>query len=200
MEEPTPTETGALVGYARVSTTDQDVAAQTDRLTTTAGCSRIFTETASGALRERPQLDACLDYLRSGDVLVVAKLDRLGRSLSHLIETVQALDARSIGFRSLTENIDTTTAAGRLLMHILGALAEFERALIVERTQAGLAAARTRGRTGGRPPTLTPEKAEAAQALIAAGRTVGQAAEAVGVGRSTLYRHLGNDQPEVATR
>jgi DNA invertase Pin-like site-specific DNA recombinase len=186
--EPLPV-TGALVGYARVSTTDQDVAAQTDRLTA-AGCTRIFPETASGALRERPQLDACLDYLRAGDVLVVVKLDRLGRSLSHLIETVQALDDRGIGFRSLTENIDTTTAAGRLLMHILGALAEFERALIVERTQAGLAAARARGRTGGRPPVMTIGKIEAAEALVATGRTVAQAAEAVGVGRSTLYRHL----------
>jgi DNA invertase Pin-like site-specific DNA recombinase len=187
-----PTHTGTLIGYARVSTADQDVAAQTDRLTA-AGCSRIFTETASGALRERPELDACFDYLRAGDVLVVVKLDRLGRSLGHLIETVQALDDRGIGFRSLTENIDTTTSSGRLLMHVLGALAEFERALIVERTQAGLAASRARGRTGGRPLAVTPEKVEAAQALIAAGRTVGQAAEAVGVGRSTLYRHLDAD-------
>lgn len=193
METTAPTATGALIGYARVSTTDQDVAAQTDKLTA-AGCTRIFPETASGALRERPQLDACLDYLRPGDVLVVAKLDRLGRSLGHLIDTVQTLDSRGIGFRSLSENIDTTTAAGRLLMHILGALAEFERALIVERTQAGLAAARSRGRTGGRPPSMTPEKVEAARALIAGGRTAAEAAAAVGVGRSTLYRHLG-EQP-----
>jgi DNA invertase Pin-like site-specific DNA recombinase len=204
--KPAPTGTGALIGYARVSTADQDVVAQIDRLTA-AGCTRIFPETASGALCERPQLDACLDYLRPGDVLVVVKLDQLGRSLGHLIETVQSLDTRGVGFRSLTEKIDTTTtttttttAAGRLLMHILGALAEFERALIVERTRAGLAAARARGRTGGRPPAMTPEKVEAAQALIVAGRTVRQAAEAVGDGRSTLYRHLGEEQTAATAR
>lgn len=180
----------ALIGYARVSTHDQTTDPQTDALTG-AACERIFVETASGALRDRPRLTDALDYMRPGDVLVVAKLDRLGRSLSHLIETLADLDARQIGFRSLTEGIDTTTAAGRLLTHILGAIAQFERDLIIERTHAGLAAARARGRTGGRPAALTPDQATAARALIAAGRSVGQAAVAVGVGRSTLYRYLG---------
>lgn len=188
-----PTGTGARIGYARVSTADQTTDPQTDRLAA-AGCERIFVETASGALRDRPQLRACLDYLRPGDVLVVAKLDRLGRSLAHLIETVTTLDSRGIGLVSLSESIDTTTAAGRLLLHVLGAVGQFERDLIVERTQAGLAAARARGRKGGRPPKVTPEKVEAARALIASGRTVEQAARAVGVSRATLYRHLSAKQ------
>lgn len=188
-----PTGAGARIGYARVSTADQTTDPQTDRLAA-AGCERIFVETASGALRDRPQLRACLDYLRPGDVLVVAKLDRLGRSLAHLIETVTTLDSRGIGLVSLSESIDTTTAAGRLLLHVLGAVGQFERDLIVERTQAGLAAARARGRKGGRPTKITPEKVEAARALIASGRTVEQAASAVGVSRATLYRHLSAKQ------
>lgn len=188
-----PTGTGARIGYARVSTADQTTDPQTDRLAA-AGCERIFVETASGALRDRPQLRACLDYLRPGDVLVVAKLDRLGRSLAHLIETVTTLDSRGIGLVSLSESIDTTTAAGRLLLHVLGAVGQFERDLIVERTQAGLAAARARGRKGGRPPKITPEKVEAARMLIASGRTVEEAARAVGVSRATLYRHLSTRQ------
>jgi DNA invertase Pin-like site-specific DNA recombinase len=179
----------ALIGYARVSTPDQTTDPQLDALTA-AGCDRIFKEKASGALRDRPELAAALDYLRPGDTLIVAKLDRLGRSLSHLIETLTGLDERGIGFRSLGEGIDTTTSAGRLMMHILGAIAQFERDLIVERTQAGLAAARARGRTGGRPVTVTPEKLAAAQTLIAAGHTTKAAAAAVGVARATLYRHL----------
>lgn len=188
-----PTGAGARIGYARVSTADQTTDPQTDLLAA-AGCERVFVETASGALRDRPQLRACLDYLRPGDVLVVAKLDRLGRSLAHLIETVTTLDSRGIGLVSLSESIDTTTAAGRLLLHVLGAVGQFERDLIVERTQAGLAAARARGRKGGRPPKITPEKLEAAQALIASGRTVEEAARAVGVSRATLYRHLSTRQ------
>jgi DNA invertase Pin-like site-specific DNA recombinase len=180
----------ALIGYARVSTTEQTTDPQTDALTA-AGCDRIFVETASGALRDREQLALALDYLRPGDVLVVVKLDRLGRSLGHLIDTVTGLDARGVGLRSLGEGIDTTTAAGRLLLHVLGAIAEFERALIVERTRAGLAAAKARGRTGGRPRVLTVEKIEAARALIATGHSVKAAAAAVGVGRATLYQHLG---------
>lgn len=188
-----PNTTGARIGYARVSTDSQTTDSQTDRLTA-AGCERIFIETASGALRGRPELARCLDYLRPGDVLVVVKLDRLGRSLAHLIETVTTLDSRGIGLVSLTESIDTTTAAGRLLLHVLGAVAQFERDLIAERTQAGLAAARARGRTGGRPPKITPEKVEAARTLIASGRTVEQAARAVGVSRATLYRHLPTKQ------
>src|SRR5260370_23244618 len=156
----------ALIGYARVSTGDQTTDPQTDALTK-AGCDRIFVETASGALRARPELAAALDYLRDGDLLVVTKLDRLGRSLGHLTETLTGLDERGVGFRSLGEGIDTTTSAGRLMMHILGAIAQFERDLIIERTQAGLAAARARGRTGGRPVTMTPGKVTAAKARIA---------------------------------
>src|SRR5436305_14159384 len=135
----------SLIGYARVSTTDQTTDPQIDALTA-AACDRIFREKASGALRERPELAAALDYIRPGDTLVVTKLDRLGRSLPHLIETLTGLGERGVGFRSLGEGIDTTTSAGRLMMHVLGAIAQFERDLIVERTRAGLAPAPARGR------------------------------------------------------
>ncbi len=138
-----------LVGYARVSTRDQTHALQLDALSK-AGCERIFEETASGAQRDRPQLAAALDYVRKGDAIVVWKLDRLARSIKQLIETVEHLERREIGFRSLTEQIDTTTAGGRLIFHIFGALAEFERSIIRERSRAGLEAARARGRIGGR--------------------------------------------------
>ncbi|WP_344144354.1 recombinase family protein, partial [Polymorphospora rubra] len=145
----------ALIGYARVSTTDQRHALQTDALTT-AGCTRTFTDTASGKLDERPGLAQVLDYLRAGDTLVVWRLDRLGRSVQHLTTTVAGLAERGIEFRSLTEGIDTSTAAGKLIFHIFASLAEFERSLIVERTRAGLDAAAARGRKGGRPPKMTP--------------------------------------------
>ena len=136
-----------LVGYARVSTRDQTHALQLDALRK-AECERIFEETASGAQRARPQLAAALDYVRKGDTIVVWKLDRLARSIKQLIETVEHLERREIGFRSLTEQIDTTTAGGRLIFHIFGALAEFERSIIRERSRAGLEAARARGRIG----------------------------------------------------
>jgi DNA invertase Pin-like site-specific DNA recombinase len=139
-----------LIGYARVSTQDQNPQLQLDALKA-AGCGRVFVERASGAQRDRPELRAALGYMRSGDTLVVWKLDRLARSLKQLIETIEALDADKIGFRSLTEAIDTTTAGGRLVFQIFGALAEFERQVIRERTMAGLDAARARGRKGGRP-------------------------------------------------
>ena len=139
-----------LIGYARVSTRDQTPALQLDALEA-AGCERIFEETASGAHRDRPQLAAALDWMREGDALAVWRLDRLARSVRQLIDTVENLDARGIGFRSLTEAIDTTTAGGRLVFHIFGALAEFERNLISERTRAGLDAARARGQSAGRP-------------------------------------------------
>ncbi len=142
-----------LVGYARVSTTEQTLDLQFDALKK-AGCSKIFTDTASGAKTERKGLDEALSYVREGDTLVVWRLDRLGRSLTHLIETVSQLDNRKIGFKSLTEQIDTTTSGGKLIFHIFGALAEFERNLIRERTNAGLQAARARGRVGGRPKKL----------------------------------------------
>src|SRR5205809_5486122 len=138
------------IGYARISTGEQMLHLQEDALTK-AGCDRVFTDTASGATAERPGLAKALEQLRAGDTLVVWRLDRLGRSLRHLIDTLTDLDQRGIGFRSLTENIDTTTPGGKLIFHIFGALAEFERDLIRERTQAGLLAARARGRNGGRP-------------------------------------------------
>jgi DNA invertase Pin-like site-specific DNA recombinase len=139
-----------LIGYARVSTSDQNLELQLDALKE-AGCRRVFEETASGANKARPQLRDALDFLQPGDTLVVWKLDRLARSLQQLIEVIEQLHKRGCGFKSLTEAIDTTTAGGRLIFHIFGALAEFERSIIRERTMAGLEAARTRGRRGGRP-------------------------------------------------
>src|SRR6476620_2976736 len=155
-----------LVGYARVSPQEQDLALQLDALRT-AVCNKVFEEKASGAQRERPALQAALEYMREGDTLVVWKLDRLARSLKQLIETVEEFGTRGIGLRSLTENIDTTTAGGRLIFHIFGALAEFERAVIRERTSADLQAARERGKKGGRPRTLGPKDITAAKAMFA---------------------------------
>jgi DNA invertase Pin-like site-specific DNA recombinase len=178
------------IGYARVSTQDQDVSLQLDALQQI-GCEKIFTEKASGAQRDRPELKAALDYLRSGDTLVVWKLDRLARSLRQLIDTFEHLNERSIGLRSLTEAIDTTTPGGTLIFHIFGALAEFERSVIRERTNAGLAAARARGRLGGRPPALTEANLIAAKALLRdPGITVEEAAKTLGVSSATLYRHI----------
>jgi len=143
----------ALIGYARVSTQDQHLHLQRDALTS-AGCLKIYTDTVSGSTTERRGLDEALGYLRPGDTLVVWRLDRLGRSLKHLITRITELNDRTIGFKSLTENIDTTTSGGKLIFHIFGALAEFERDIIKERTNAGLEAARTRGKFGGRPKAL----------------------------------------------
>lgn len=179
----------SAIGYARVSTLDQDTALQIDALTA-AGCDRIFEDHASGARTDRPQLAAALDYLRPGDTFTVWKLDRLGRSLPHLIEIVTGLRDDGVQFRSLTEGMDTTSAVGELVFNIFGSFAQFERALIRERTLAGLAAARARGRVGGRPPTMTGHKLAAARALLADGQSVASAAAAVGVSRRTLYRHL----------
>src|SRR5437660_12491827 len=154
------------IGYARVSTQDQTLHLQKDALEKL-GCSKIFTDTASGAKAERKGLDEALAYVREGDTLVVWKLDRLGRSLQHLIETITQLNNRKIGFQSITEQIDTTTSGGKLIFHIFGALAEFERDIIRERTKAGLEAARARGRRGGRPKAKTldsPKKVAIAQA------------------------------------
>ena len=178
-----------LVGYARVSTQDQNPDLQLDALRQ-AGCERIYTEKASGAQRDRPQLAAALAYMRDGDTLVVWKLDRLARSLKQLIETVGGLEQQGIGFRSLTEAIDTTSPSGKLVFHIFGGLAEFERSLIQERTRAGLESARARGRLGGRPPALTAEDLQQARALLQDPEiTVAQVAESLGVAPSTLYRH-----------
>jgi DNA invertase Pin-like site-specific DNA recombinase len=179
-----------LVGYARVSTQDQNPELQLDALTQ-AGCEKIFTEKVSGAQRDRPHLTAALAFMRSGDTLVVWKLDRLARSIHQLIETVELLEQQQIGFRSLTEAIDTTTPSGKLVFHIFAALAEFERSLIQERARAGLAAARARGRIGGRPPALSADDLAAAKALLRDPNiTVEQVAERLGVSPSTLYRHL----------
>lgn len=179
----------ALVGYARVSTADQNPDLQRDALSA-AGCARVFEDEGSGARADRPGLAQALDYARDGDILVVWKLDRLGRSLSHLIEAVAGLEARNVGFRSLTEDIDTTTPGGRLVFHLFGALGEFERDLIRERTRAGLAAAAARGRKGGRKPVATPERIDRARAMIARGLTVREAAARLRIGKTALYAAL----------
>lgn len=182
-----------LIGYARVSTTDQTLALQQDALEK-ARCTKIYTDTASGTKQERKGLEEALSYIREGDTLVVWRLDRLGRSLKHLIETVTALNERKIGFKSITENIDTTTSGGKLVFHIFGALAEFERDIIRERTQAGLAAARARGRRGGRPKANalnTSKKVAMAQALYAdKNNTINEICKTLNVSRATLYRYL----------
>src|SRR4029453_18660775 len=178
------------IGYARVSTQEQDLALQLDALRA-AGCERIYTEKASGAQRDRPQLQAALEYLRADDTLVVWKLDRLARSLRQLLDTVEALHRRQIGLRSLTEAIDTSTPGGTLVFHLFGALAEFERSIIRERTRAGLAAARARGRTGGRPPALAAADKIAARALLTdPAITVEEVAQRLRVSPATLYRHF----------
>ena len=179
-----------LIGYARVSTTDQALEPQTDALTA-AGCEKLFTDVASGARTQRPGLDQAIGFCRQGDTLVVWKLDRMGRSMSHLIETIQQLKQRGVDFRSLTEKIDTTTAGGRLIFHLFGALAEFERALIRERVQAGLKSARARGRKGGRPP-VSEEIKTMAQALLAdKSLSIKQICERLGIAKSTIYKYAG---------
>jgi DNA invertase Pin-like site-specific DNA recombinase len=177
------------IGYARVSTLDQDPALQLDALTA-AGCSKIFEDRISGARADRPGLRQVLEYARDGDVLIVWKLDRLGRSLPHLIETVAALEKRGVGFRSLTEAIDTTTPGGRLVFHLFGALGQFERDLIQERTRAGLAAAAARGRKGGRKPVVSADKLARARGMVAKGLTVREAATRLRVGKTALYEAL----------
>ena len=181
---------GHLLGYARVSTTDQHPQLQVDALER-AGCYRVFVETASGARPDRPVLEQVLDQLRPGDTLVVWKLDRLGRSLRHLVDTVTGLADRRIGFRSLQEAIDTTTPGGKLVFHVFAALAEFERDLIRERTSAGLAAARARGRQGGRPSVMTADKLKVARDMHGSGQyTMTAIATTLGVSRASIYRHL----------
>ena len=185
----------AAIGYARVSTTDQDLALQLDALAK-AGCARVFEDKASGAKADRPGLVAALGFVREGDILTVWKLDRLGRSLPHLIETVNALETRGVSFRSLTEAIDTTTPGGRLVFHIFGALGQFERDLIRERTRAGLDAAAARGRQGGRKPVVTDEKLRRAKTLLAQGLTVREIAARIKVGKTALYAALAQTAPE----
>jgi len=176
------------VFYARVSTTDQSLDLQLDAAER-AGCGRVFTDTISGAKSSRPGLDECLAFLRPGDCLVVWKLDRLGRSLRHLIDLMADLESRGIGFKSVQESIDTTTPGGRLVLHVFGALAEFERGLVVERTKAGLEAARARGRQGGRRNLLTGKKLELARQLRAdRSMSVEEACRILGCSRATFYR------------
>ena len=178
-----------FVGYARVSTADQNLDLQQDALLA-AKCGRIFTDTASGAKAQRPGLIEALQCCRPGDTLVVWKLDRLGRSLPHLVETVRDLIAREVGFKSLQENIDTTTSGGKLIFHIFASLAEFERDIIRERTHAGLSSARARGRKGGRPKGVDEKKRKAALALKKdPRRSVKEICDILGISRNTYYKY-----------
>ncbi len=188
------------IGYARVSTADQNLSLQKDALDA-AGCERVFTDMVSGAREERPGLTAAFEACRPGDTLVVWKLDRLGRSLSHLVETVRDLGAKGVGFTSLQEQLDTTTAGGKLIFHIFAALAEFERDLIRERTNAGLAAARARGRQGGRPKGVDQKKQQAALALKHEARhSVREICEIVGISRNTYYKYTRTDDTPAAPK
>jgi DNA invertase Pin-like site-specific DNA recombinase len=178
-----------FIGYARVSTAEQSLDLQTDALRA-AGCTRLFTDTVSGARADRPGLEAALDLCREGDTLVVWKLDRLGRSLPHLVQTVRDLGQRGIAFRSLRESLDTASPGGKLVFHLFAALAEFERDVIRERTQAGLQAARARGRKGGRPPGVNEAKRQAALALRRdTTRSVREICAIVGISRNTYYKY-----------
>jgi len=183
------------IGYARVSTQDQHLVAQTDALQQ-AGCEKVYTDQLSGASRERPGLTQALETLRKGDTLVVWKLDRLGRSLPHLVELVSELKERGVGFRSLQENLDTTSGTGKLIFHLFASLAEFERDLIRERTMAGLAAARARGRLGGRPRVLEAKQVALARAMYQdRNNSVKDICATLRVGKTTLYRYLKAGKP-----
>lgn len=186
-----------LVGYARVSTGDQKLELQLDALRQ-AGVEKVFTDKVS-SVKARPGLDEALAYVREGDILVVWKLDRLGRTVKGLIELVEGLQKRGVQFRSLTDSIDTSTAAGRFFFHMMAALAQMERELVRERTNAGLAAARARGRKGGRKPKMSESKLAAAKQLVDAGNPATEVATHLGVSRATLYRGLAKlkDAPEV---
>ena len=187
-----------LVGYARVSTDLQSTDGQIDALNT-AGCERVFEESMSGTRADRPQLAAALEFAREADVLVVTRLDRLARSMRQLLTTVDALPTRGIGLRSLHENIDTTSATGRLVLHIFAALGQFEVELLRERTRIALAASRARGRIGGRPPALDAIKVTAAKAMLASGTmTASEIALQVGCSASTLYRHVPGGRTAIA--
>jgi DNA invertase Pin-like site-specific DNA recombinase len=180
-----------LIGYARISTQDQTLDLQQDALEK-AGCDRIFTDKVSSTKAERKGLTEALSHLRRGDALVVWRLDRLGRSLRHLIDTVTELNSRGVGFKSLQENIDTTTSGGKLVFHIFGALAEFEREIIKERTQAGLTSARSRGKVGGRPKALTAKEVQILRNMAADKPclTVSDICKTLGIGRTTFYRYV----------
>ncbi len=185
-----------LIGYARVSTMDQNPSLQMDALKAV-GCAKIFTEKASGSHRERPQLQAALDYLRQGDTLVVWKLSRLARSLTQVIKTAAEMHERGIALKVLTQNIDTTTSEGRLFFHMTAAFDEFQRELIVENTRAGLVAAKQRGRRGGRPKALNGQTLKQAEALLKdVGNYpfVGDVIDQLGIGRTTFYRYFPPDR------
>ena len=179
-----------LIGYARVSTPDQHLRAQRDRLKQS-GCEQIYTDKISGTQDERPGLDKALEMLRTGDTLVVWKLDRLGRSLGHLVQLLTVLKDRGVGFKILQENIDTRSGVGKLVFHLFASLAEFEHDLIRERTQAGLAAARARGRRGGRPKALDAKQVVQARAMYQDRQiSVHEICSTLGIGRTTFYRYM----------
>lgn len=180
---------GVNIGYARVSTDDQNLNLQRDALRD-AGCEPVFEDQVFGMAVRRPSLEQALAHLKAGDNLVVWRLDRLGRTLPHLIEMIRQIGEKGAGFRSLTESIDTTTAGGQLYFHMMGALAEFERALIVERTRAGMKAAKARGIEVGRKPALTSAQISHARQLVDQGESPASVARSMKVGRSTLYRAL----------
>ncbi|MFJ4656531.1 recombinase family protein [Nocardia sp. NPDC088792] len=183
----------ALIGYARVSTTDQDPQLQLDALKA-AGAERVYTDHGvSGAKAERPELDRCLDHLREGDVLAVWKLDRLGRNTVHVLQLIEQLTERGIGFRSLTEGIHTDGPMGKAMLTIMMAFAELERDTIIERTRAGLAAAKASGRTGGRPKRTHNPDADKAKELKAKGLSAPDIAKMLGCSRATVYRYLSEE-------
>lgn len=178
------------VGYSRISTNDQNLVMQHDALKSS-GCEELFSDIASGAKTERPGLEQALSFLREGDTLVVWRLDRLGRSIQHLIQTIQLLSSRGIGFKSLQENIDTTTTGGKLVFHIFSALAEFERDLIRDRTNAGLKAARVRGKLGGRPPLLDNRQIDRLIELYEEKRSsVNEICKIFGISRPSFYNYI----------
>jgi len=178
------------IGYARVSTRDQNADGQLDALAA-AGCERVFVDKASGKLARRPDWDRCREQLRAGDELVVTRLDRVGRSVAHLIEVVSELGGRGVELVVLDQGIDTTSPGGRLLFHVLAAMSEFVGDLISENTRDGLAAARARGRVGGRPSVMTPGKLRVAREMLEDGEhTITEIAQTIGVGRATVYRHV----------
>ena len=178
-----------LIGYARVSTQDQNLDLQTGALTK-AGCTKIFDDKILGTRADRPGLTAAFEYLRDGDTLVVWKLDRLGRSMKHLVDLVTTLHTRNVGFKSLTDSIDTSTPSGRFFFHVMASLAEMERDLTIERTRAGLNAARQQGRIGGRPRQMTDTKIIVAKKLLANGVLPKDVANNLGVSIPTLYRWI----------
>jgi len=179
-----------LIGYARVSTDDQSLNLQEDALQK-AGCEKVYSDQQSGATVDRPGLAKVVEVLRSGDTLVIWRLDRLGRSLKHLIHFVEQLEKQGVGLKSLQENIDTTTSGGRLVFHLFGALAEFERNLIRERTQAGLSASRARGRLGGRPKLLDANKQELTLRLYREQKhSIAEICAMMCISKSTLYNYL----------